>query len=125
MKKIITLILVAIMCLSLVACGSNEDNINDALQGSWVASWTAMGQNISRYYTFKGNTYTTGGVAILGELDTKTGTFEIKDSTIKLIPDDGSESSELDFTYNEKTGELTLWWNDDVQLEKGKVNVKY
>jgi hypothetical protein len=84
-----------------------------------------MGKSISRYYTFKGETYTTGGVAVLGELETETGTFEINGSTIKLIPDDGSEPNELDFTYNEKTGEITLWWNDDVQFEKGKVNVNY
>ena len=125
MKKIIALILVAMMCLSLCACGGNDDNIKDALQGSWIARWTAMGQSISRYYTFKGNTYTTGGVAILGELEPTTGVFVIHNSTIELIPDDGSEPSELEFTYNEKSGELTLWWNDDVQFEKGKVNVKY
>ncbi len=125
MKRIMSLLLVVVMCLSLVACGGNDKEISNALQGTWVAKWTAMGKSISRYYTFKGETYTTGGVAVLGELETETGTFEINGSTIKLIPDDGSESNELDFTYNEKTGEITLWWNDDVQFEKGKVNVNY
>ena len=125
MKRIIPLLLVVVMCLSLVACGGNDKEISNALQGTWVAKWTAMGQSISRYYTFKGETYTTGGVAVFGEVETKTGTFEINGSTIKLIPDDGSKPNELDFTYNEKTGEITLWWNDDVQFEKGKANVNY
>lgn len=125
MKKALSLILVLVMCLSLVACGSNDKEISNALQGTWVAKWTAMGNNLSRYYTFKGETYTTGGVAALGELDTETGKFEITGSTIKLIPDDGSNPSELDFTFNEKAGEITIWWNNDVQFEKGKVNVSY
>ena len=111
------------MCFSLVACGGNK--VSDALQGSWVANWSFMGNKLSRYYTFKGDKYTTGGVAALGELETSTGTFEIKGSKIHLIPDDGSKGRDLDFTFNETTGEITLWWNDDVQFEKGKVHVNY
>ena len=125
MKKLTALFLALVMTLSLVACGNSSGKIQDALQGSWVAEWTAYGKNISRYYSFKGDQYTTGGVAIFGAIDTKTGRYIIKNSSIHLIPDDGSEESDLDYAYNKSTGTLTLWWNDDIQFAKGKVDVNY
>lgn len=125
MKKILSIILVMVMCLSLCACGSKTDKIKDAMQGTWVAEWTAIGKNISRYYTFKGNKYTTGGDAALGELATETGTFEITDSVIKFTPDDNSEHKDIEYSYNEETGEIILWWNDDVQFQKGTVDPNY
>lgn len=125
MKKIIVVLLILVMCIPLVACGGNEDEIQNALQGSWVAEWTAYGQSISRTYTFKGNNYTTSGITVFGSKDVKTGTFEVKDSTIHLISDDGSSESDLDFSYNKKTGELILWWNDDIQFQKKRANVNY
>lgn len=117
--------MVLVLLLSLCACGSSKSDVKDALQGTWTASWTASGQKISRYYTFKGNSYTTGGVALFGELEPETGTYEVKGSTIKLVPDDGSEGGGLDYTYNKNSGTVSLWWNDDVQFERGKVNVNY
>ena len=80
---------------------------------------------MSRYYTFKDDSYTTGGTLISGDLDPETGTFEVKSDTIHLIPDDGSSESDLDYTYNKSSGTITLWWNDDVQFEKGNVKVNY
>lgn len=124
MKKGLCLFLALILCLSLCACSSKGD-VKDALQGTWTASWTAMGQQISRYYTSKGDTYTTGGIAIFGTLEPETGKYKIKGSTIHLIPDDGSDGKDLDYTYNSKTGTVSLWWNDDIQFERGKVNVNY
>jgi hypothetical protein len=125
MKKFFLLLMVAAMCLTLAACGNKEADIRDALQGSWVAEWTAMGKSLNRYYTFKGDKYTTGGEAAFGPVSTKTGTFTVEDSVIKLTPDDGSEPSTLDYTYNEKNGTIILWWNSDIQFERGKVNVSY
>lgn len=125
MKKVSTLLLAVVMCLSLVACGRNNDDVIDALQGTWVAQWTNQGYELSRYYTFKDDSYTTGGMLISGALDPKTGTFEVKNDTIHLIPDDGSSESDLDYTYNKSSGTVTLWWNDDVQFEKGRLNVNY
>ena len=125
MKKIIAILCILILCISVIACERTDAKIHDALQGSWVAKWTAAGKNIERYYTFKGNTYTTGGTALFGKLETKTGRFEIRDSTIHLIPDDGSNGKDLDYTYNKDSGEITLWWNDDVQFQKRNVNVNY
>lgn len=124
MKKLIALLVVLVLCLSLCACSGKSD-VKVALQGTWVANWTAMGQQISRYYSFKGDSYTTGGVAYLGELEPESGTYKIKGSTIELIPDDGSDGGELDYSYNKNSGTLNLWWNDDVQFERGKVNVNY
>ena len=123
MKKLIALLLVAVMCLSLSACGRKEDEIRNALQGSWVAEWTVAGKNVSRYYTFKGERYTTGGVTFFGNLGTGRGSFEINESTIKLITDDGLSSTELKYTYDEKSGEITLWLDDDTKFEKGIVNI--
>lgn len=119
MKKIIAILCILILCISIIACERTDAKIHDALQGSWVAKWTAAGKNIERYYTFKGNTYTTGGTALFGKLETETGRFEIRDSTIHLIPDDGSDGKDLDYTYNKDSGTITLWWNDDVQFQKG------
>ena len=124
-KKIGALLLIVAMCLSFCACGNKTNDVENALQGSWVAEWSAMGKKLNRYYIFNGNTYTTGGTAIFGEIATEKGTFEIKDSTIVLTPDDGSEESTIDYTYNEKTGNITLWWTDEVQFEKKKVNIAY
>lgn len=125
MKKVGALLWAVVMCLSLVACGGNNDDVVDALQGTWVAQWTNQGYKLSRYYTFKGDSYTTGGTLASGDLDPQTGTFEVKNDTIYLIPDDGSSESDLDYTYNKSSGTITLWWNDDIQFEKGKVNVNY
>lgn len=125
MKKTIAILLVLVICVSLGACGSDKEAVKNALQGSWTAKWTNQGTQISRYYTFKGNTYTTGGVAFFGELETETGTFEVMDTCIRLTPDDGSSATELDYTYNEKTGIVSLWWNDDIQFQSGTVSVQY
>lgn len=123
--KLLTISLAIMFCLfCCFACNSNK-GIEQALQGTWVAEWTAYGKKINRYYTFKGNTYTTGGTAILGELDVEKGTYVIESSVIRLIPNDGSDSNDLDYTYNETTSTITLWWNDDIQFQKGYLNVNY
>lgn len=123
MKRLIAIFLPLIMVLGLSSCGSNDVNeVREALQGSWDANWTYSGISLSRYYTFKGNTYTTGGVAALGPLDTKTGTYEIKDSRIYFFPDDGSSPNDLKFKYHSKTQTITLWWNEDVQFTKRQTN---
>lgn len=124
-KRIFAVVLVIVIGLSVFAGCGTKNEVKVALQGSWVAQWTAFGQPISRYYTFKGDTYTTGGTAIFGKLDTKTGTYEIKDSVILLIPHDGSEENGLEYTYDKKTGIITLWWNDDVQFQKGQIDINY
>ena len=121
MKKIIAILLLIVVCFSFCACG----NVKNALQGSWIAKWSVMDTELSRYYTFKGNTYTTGGTAMFGELDVVTGTYEIKDSTIHLIPDDGSEGGDLVYSYDNKTGKITLWWSDNIQFEKGNIKLNY
>lgn len=120
MKKLFALLLALVLCLSLCACGgANKDDIREELQGTWRASWTTDGARISRYYTFEGDRYTTGGVAfIVGELEPKSGTYKISNSTIRLTPDDGSEGNELDYSYDKETGTLTLWWSDDIELVK-------
>lgn len=125
MKKFLSLFLVISMLCCLTACGSKNNDVNNALQGKWVAKWTAEGVNISRYYSFKNDSYTTGGRALFGELDTENGTYKINGNKVVLTPDDGSEGKSLDYTYNEKSGELTLWWNDDVMFEKGNTSVSY
>lgn len=124
-KRSIAVFLAIVMSLfCFVGCGTKQ-NVKDALQGTWVAQWTTLGRPISRYYQFKGDTYTTGGKAYFGEVDTETGTYEIKDSVIHLIPDDGSDGRDLEYTYNETTGTVTLWWSDDVQFQKGQIDVNY
>ena len=125
MKKVSALLLAVVMCFSLVACGGNNDDVRDALQGTWVAQWTMQGHKISRYITFKGDSYTTGGTLASGDMAPKTGTFEVKSGTIHMVPDDGSAEWDRDYTYNKSSGTITLWWNSDIQFEKGKVDVNY
>ena len=120
MKKILSIILVMLMCMSLCACGSKTDKVEKSLQGSWVAEWRVAGNPIGRYYIFKGDTFTTGRVTANGETNKTTGTYEITDSVIQFTSDDGSESKELEYSYNEETGEITLWWNDSIQFVKEK-----
>ena len=125
MKRLSALLLTIVMCLSLAACGGNNDDVRDALQGTWVAEWTFQGVNIRKYIMFKGNSYTTGGTRGSKDMEQDTGTFEVKSDTIHFIPDDGSEEWDRDYTYNKNSGTITLWWSDDVQLEKGSVYVNY
>jgi len=126
-KKLITVFFVLALSLSLCSCGGNyEKKVSDALQGSWSAEWTAMGQKVSRYYTFKDNKYTTGGVAALfGDVGTETGTFEVKDKVIHLVPDDESKGKDLDYSFDKNSGTVVLWWNDEVQLIKGSADINY
>ena len=120
-KKIGALLLIVAMCLSFCACGNKTNDVENALQGSWVAEWSAMGKKLNRYYIFNGNTYTTGGTAVFGEIATKKGTFEIKDSTIVLTPDDGSEESSIDYTYNEKQEILLYGGQTKYNLRRKKL----
>lgn len=127
MKKTITTVLASILifsCSFFIACGDNKQDIKSAMQGTWSAEWTAYGAPISRYYTFKGDTYTTGGVAYLGKLNIESGTYEIKDTVIHLISNDGS-TKDLEYTYDKKTNTFILWWNNDIQFQKGRANVNY
>ena len=122
MKKLIALLLVAMMCLSLAACDRNdiENKTYIALQGTWVATWEIKGNDLSRYFTFQGEKYTTGGVAIFGKIEPETGFFEVNvsDSIITFMPDDGSETYKRKYTYNRKSGEITLWWSAEIQFKK-------
>ena len=112
-KRIIAVILVIMMSLSIfVGCGT-RNNVKEALQGTWTAEWIYYGKQLSRYFTFEGDTYTTGGTAVLGKVDPKTGTYEIKASVIHLIRDDSVEC-DLEYTYNKANGTITLWWGDQV-----------
>ncbi len=128
MKKLVALILIFILVLGMVGCGGKEDDtatVRDALQGTWVANWSVMGKDLNRYFTFKDDTYTTGGKSILGALDRETGKYEIEESSIHFVPDDGSESFDLDYSYNKDLGTIILWWNDEIQFERGQVSIDY
>lgn len=128
MKKFFSTIFVTVLLvfsLLFVACGEKENDVQTALQGTWTAKWTTLGREISRYYIFKGDSYTTGGIAFYGELDIKKGTYEIKDSVIHLIPDDGSEGNDLEYSYDKKTDTIILWWSSDIQFQKGRAEINY
>lgn len=118
MKKVLSMIMVLALCLSLCACGNNKEKVKNSLQGTWKAKWSSEGKNLSRYYSFEGESYTTGGVAYFGELEVETGIFEINDSCIHLIPDDGSEPIDLVYTFDKTSGEIELWWADEIPFEK-------
>ena len=121
MKKGISLVLALVMCLSLCACGGgNKDNVRHALQGSWVVKVSMLGETISRYCTFNGNKYTASSVYDSRKFATDTGTFEVREDTIHLIPDDGSSAKDFDYSYNKDNGTLILWFSDGLQFEKGK-----
>ena len=117
-NRVISVILVVMVCLSVLVGCVNKNKVKEALQGTWVAQWTLLDKQIVRYYTFSEDTYVTGGVAALGEVGPNVGTYEIKNSVIRCIEDDGSVANELEYTYDEATGTLTLWWSDSVQFQK-------
>lgn len=125
MKRLFVFVLAMAMAFCLFACGGKNDDVREALQGTWSAKWTAMGKNINVHYTFKGDKCTAGGRNYYGEEHSFTEPYEITENKIIVVAFENGKTKELEYTYNKKTGELILWYSDEIQLEKGKVNVNY
>ena len=106
MKRIFGLLFVVIMCFSLVACGFNEEKIDDALQGRWGHSWyaSAIGKECLTVYEFDDGEFkhvtVRGGVAG----DVSEGTYEITKDKIIAHHD----SYDYEFEYSFEDGEIEL-----------------
>lgn len=118
MKRLCVFLLTIVMVFCLIAC-SGKNDLRDALQGTWTAKWTFMGRPVSVYFTFKGDQCTAGGRDDFGTEHSSTESYKIEGNKIYAA------GYELEYSYNKKTGEIILWYNDDIQLERGKNNVNY
>lgn len=122
MKKVVSIILVLVMCISLIAC--TKSKVQSALQGSWSAKWYAYGYPVTVNYSIKGSKYTK--YHKFGNNSwTSTGTFEVTDSTIVFTSDDGISELPLDYYYDKTTGTITLWLSNGNQLEKSTTVVNF
>lgn len=93
MKKVLSLALVLILCLSLFAC-AKQPTVEDELQGSWKNDGSIWEFNDGRF---------SSQISISGvTLDAKEGTYEITDDAIILKYDNGVES-ELEYTFEDGT----------------------
>lgn len=97
MKKVLSLILSLVMCLSLCACGGSTDSIEKALQGKWIAETGDGG-----IYTFDNGRFTCETLISGLNLGVKEGSYKVSNNAIKLSYDNGVKS-ELKFTYENDT----------------------
>ena len=82
MKKLLALLLVAVMCLFLAACGSKED-----YSGKWVAEWTVTETNniVSKTLElYEDGTFKETTTSSANGYEEFQGTWKVKGNEIKL-----------------------------------------
>ena len=130
MKKIISILFVAVLCLSIFSgCGESKaeqeaklkEEIKEELRGEWSYDYYAVyvDEHCTKTYNFKGNGHVESSWVNI-ESPSKSsyheGTYEIKDKTIEIKYNDGSEGDRIEFSYN--NGNLKLFDNGDQELKK-------
>ena len=120
MKKLLTVSIALVLVLSLVSCGVNNNQVQNALQGKWIAEWKLGQLELNHYYIFKGDTFTGGGRAAFGDTTKEAGKYEITDSEIHLIDDSGGNT--LEYSYDENSETITLWWSKGNNIQFHKVD---
>ena len=129
MKKIFALLLAAVMCISLAACGESGVNIEEAIIGDWLGDFEYQGDTIyangdSDMCIAKGHNATTtlsifkGGAMQFtlrsnetGFEATRSGTWELSDGVLVL-------------SYNSGLSDVTLSWEIDTENTPYCLNVQ-
>lgn len=90
MKKALALFLVAVLCLSLVACAPSKEK----LVGTWSGSWTYNGNEFTRTFVLESDGTYTEVMYKNGEYyKTETGTYEIRGRNVDLHPNGDKNQS--------------------------------
>lgn len=126
MKRLFALLLALVMCLSLCACGSNEEDIKKALIGDWIHYGGIGAFAGSQTYSFAED-----GRVLYIRTDTmgtdpvKVGNYEIEDGYIEIVysqlfnlEDDSltdySGSHSLEYTYIDGVFRLYIYSNTEL-----------
>ena len=100
-----------ILVLSITGCGSSQKkDVDSALQGTWSFDGGASVREI----TFKKGSLSVSYTNIFGMTNNYGGSYEIdaKNEIIKTNSTDGwLDENVLEYSYNDKSGILTLWLN--------------
>lgn len=107
MKKFIALALLLAVCLSLVACASEEK-----IAVTWIGIWNYNGNSFVNTITMKDGTYTSLMLKNGKFHETESDTYEIKGNNVDLHPN-GEEGHTTPFKY--KGGNL---YNGDNEFIK-------
>jgi uncharacterized lipoprotein YehR (DUF1307 family) len=94
MKRVLAILLAAVLALSLAACGANKGKVDEELQGIWSST------SGTTTYVFDNGVFSAGAYE---------GSYKINGSSITLTYDNGFEAK---FKYTFKNGELTVFWGD-------------
>lgn len=121
MKRIIALLMALVMCLTLCACGVDEEKVKEELEGVWEYRWyaTAVGFECSVVYQFGDNGSMIKTNVRNGKETVNYGYYIVTDDVIEIYFTGESEiQAELTYTY--KDGVLSL-----VNYGDGTISDKY
>lgn len=107
MKKILIVVITIVMIFSITGCsGSKKKEVDSALQGSWYF----RSDGVDTYMSFKKGSIELERVWIATYHWSGKYEIKIKDEVIIATPSDGwLDEHTLEYSYNSKSGELTLW----------------
>lgn len=106
MKRCIALILIALLTLSLCACGNQTKKVERMLvQGSWTRQFDALGTNCTIIYTFEENNSALIVSQIGNSEFTNEASYSVKEDRIILAYDSGDV---FDIFYEYENGNLKL-----------------
>lgn len=129
MKKVFSLILALVMCLSLCACGANKEKVKEEIQnelkGIWEYSWyaSAAGFECSVFYQFGDSGSMTETNVRNGKETVNHGYYIVTDDVIEIYYAGESEvKAELTYTYED--GELSLVNYGDGTISNSYTKIK-
>lgn len=125
MKRIVNICMILTAAIFIfTGCGiaasapTREERVESALQGTWFADASnIMWNDIYVELSFASGTYTkTVSMGALSE--TLSGEYTISENTVDLTGENGNYNYSLDYTFNEESGDIVLWWSSGKQLVK-------
>lgn len=84
MKKVLSLLLVLVMCFTLCACEPSSEDIMEKLQGTWTESTSIAGVPVTNVYAFLDDTFAYKCGIGYEEVTSETGTYTIQGNNIVL-----------------------------------------
>lgn len=109
MKRLIALLMALVMCLTLCACGVDEEKVKEELEGVWEYSWyaTAVGFECSVVYQFGDNGSMIKTNVRNGEETVNYGYYIVTNDVIEIYYA-GESEIQAELTYKYKDGVLSL-----------------